>query len=61
MGEINPLLAEIFSMMEAAGVGEEMAAASPEPERAGEGELAEDAGLVPGVPAANKPAELAGS
>lgn len=61
MGEIKPLLAEILSVMDAPGVGREVAAASLEPEMAWEGELAEDAGLVVDGPAAIKLAELAGS
>lgn len=63
MGEINPLLAEILSIMDAAGAGDEVAADSPDPETAWEGESAEaeDAGLVLEEPAAIRLAELAGS
>ena len=34
IGEINPLLAEILSIMDATGAGEEVAEGSPDPETA---------------------------
>lgn len=62
IGEINPLLAEILSIMDAAGPGEEVAVGSLDPETAWEGELAavEDAGFVLEEPAVIRLAELAG-
>lgn len=62
IGEINPLLAEILSMMDAGGADEEVAAASPVPEMAWDGEVVEEeAGLVLEDPAAIKFVEVAGS
>lgn len=63
IGEINPLLAEILSIIEAAGAGEEVATGSPDPETAWDEESvgADDVGLVPEEPAVIRLAELAGS
>lgn len=63
IGEINPLLAEILSIIEAAGAGEEVATGSPDPETAWDEESvgADDAGMVPEEPAVIRLAELAGS
>lgn len=63
IGEINPLLAEILSIMDAAGAGEEVAEGSPDPEMAWDEESvgADDVGLAPAEPAAIRLAELAGS
>lgn len=63
IGEINPLLAEILSIMDAAGAGEEVAEGSPDPEMAWDEESvgADDVGLAPDEPAAIRLAELAGS
>lgn len=63
IGEINPLLAEILSIIDAAGAVEEVAAASPDPEMAWDEESvgADDVGLVPEEPAVIRLAELAGS
>lgn len=63
IGEINPLLAEILSIMDATGAGEEVAEGSPDPEMAWDEESvgADDVGLVPDEPAVIRLAELAGS
>lgn len=62
IGEINPLLAEILSIIDAAGAGE-VAAGSPDPDMAWDEESveADDVGLVPEEPAVIRLAELAGS
>lgn len=62
IGEINPLLAEILSIIEAAGAGEEVATGSPDAETAWDEESvgADDARLVL-EPAVIRLAELAGS
>ena len=63
IGEINPLLAEILSIMDATGAGEEVAEGSPDPETAWDEESvgADDVGLAPEEPAVIRLAELAGS
>lgn len=61
IGDIRPLLADNLSMRDAAGVGDEVATVSPEPETAWEGALAEGAGLVFAELVAIKLVELAGS